>query len=391
MKITLRKFRSADTAFLISLYYDTIHTINILDYSDEQVNAWAPSKTDNISKWKERFKESYTIVAKINNVIAGFGNLKDGNGIDMLYVHKDLQRKGVASALLKKLERKLKKNGVTHVRVESSITARPFFEHQGYSLVRQNRKSFNDAEFINFTMAKKLDPKSKGEHMKKKKKAGLFWKNFFTNKAFDLLIVILGVTIAFQLNSFKQNNDEKSLEKFYLESMIHDLDSDILEYNDNLNELLSDRKLVHACLARMEKQEDVTDSLGLVVLNILSIKTFEGHRNAYSTITSGNGLSLIKDPAIRNMMLEHYRLYAAIERFEGRYSNLISRAHDYFSLYIDYNHVDRIENSILLENVQTKNILTVAAVQLQDGLWRYEESIEKAKALKESIGSYLNH
>jgi putative acetyltransferase len=390
MKISLRKFHSSDTALLVSLYYDTVHTINVSDYSDEQIRAWAPSKTDDLVRWEERFAESGTVVAEADDIIVGFGNLRRGESIDMLYVHKDYQRKGIATAILKSLERKLKKKGIDKVSVEASITSRPFFSRKGFEFVRKNRKSLNGVEFLNFIMSKKFKLKSKGRNMKKKKRTGLFWKNFFTGKAFDLFIVITGITIAFQLNSFKQRNDEKSLERFYLESMIIDLDKDILEYHDNLNEIRSDRELANSCLSRIEKSEDVTDSLGFIVLNLVAVKTFEGHNNTYATLVSGNGLSLIRDPEIRNMILEHYRLYAAIKRFEDNYADVITRFHDYFSSHIDYNRLESIEDKSFMQSVQTKNLLTISAIQLQNGIWRYDESIEKAVALKEEISLYVS-
>ncbi len=225
---------------------------------------------------------------------------------------------------------------------------------------------------------------------KKKKKYGDWGrKSFFINKAFDLLIVVVGVTIAFQLGSLKERRDQKRLQLFYMESLVNDLDQDLLQYDENLRELLADQKEVYSCVARIEAKEDVRDSLGLVVFNILSYKTFEGNRNTYSTILSGNGLSIIEDPIIRNSMLEYYRLYASIERFESNYTNHVSRIHDYFSLYIDYNNAQNIPRTDILQNIRTKNLLTISAVQLQNGIWRYEESIEKAKMLKDRIHSYL--
>lgn len=214
-------------------------------------------------------------------------------------------------------------------------------------------------------------------------------KSFIINKAFDLLIVVVGVTIAFHLGSLKKAVIKKKLKNFYMGSLTNDLDQDLRQYDENLKELLADHHDVYSCLARMEEKEDVRDSLGLVVFNILRFETFEGNRNTYSTILSSNGLSIIQDPFIRNSMLEYYRLYASIERFESNYTNHVSRIHDYFSLYIDYNNSQNIPESDILQNIRTKNLLTISGVELQHGIRRYEESIEKAKILKDRINSYL--
>lgn len=224
----------------------------------------------------------------------------------------------------------------------------------------------------------------------KQSKQTFQWKDLFLNKAFDLIIVIAGITIAFELDRFKQSNDERSMEKFYLQNMMGDLELDIQEYQENMRELETDRKKVFAIIGRIEKNEDISDSLGFVVSDLMSTKTFEGHRNAFSTIMSGNGLSVIRDIETRDLMLEHYRLYAAIERSESKHENIVSKIHDYFGMYIDFNHVRNIKDRSLLQNIQTKNLFTIAAVHLQGSLWRYDESHQKAKALQESIRLYLN-
>jgi hypothetical protein len=225
--------------------------------------------------------------------------------------------------------------------------------------------------------------------LKKGKRDSLSWRDLLINKAFDLLMVIIGVTIAFQLNSLKQDSDQRSLERFYLESLVSDLDKDILEYEDNVRELRFDYKKVYSWVSQMERTENASDSLGLVVLNIMSIKTFEGHKNTYSTILASNGLSIIENPDIRNLILDHYRLYASLERFENNYLSVISRIHDYFSQYLDYNHAGRVADKAILKNIQTKNLLTISTVQLQGGIWRYEESLNKAKALRDNIKTIL--
>jgi hypothetical protein len=215
------------------------------------------------------------------------------------------------------------------------------------------------------------------------------WKDLIFNKFFDLIIVIAGITIAFELDNFKQDNTRRELERFYLESMINDLNQDIKQYQENMDELLADKQFVYVCLKMMEDQQDVTDSIGLAVISIRSIKTFEGQRNTYSAIVSSNGLNVISDASLRNLMLEHYRLYAAIERFEDKYFDVIMRVNNYFTQYLDYNHVRKIDNPTFLKNIQTKNLLTLAAVELQNGIWRYEGSLRKANELMQGLKKQL--
>ena len=68
--------------------------------------------------------------------LLGFGDNDASGYLDRLYVHKDFQRQGVASALCGALERAVEGERTVTC---ASITARPFFESRGYRLVRERR------------------------------------------------------------------------------------------------------------------------------------------------------------------------------------------------------------------------------------------------------------
>ena len=70
------------------------------------------------------------------------------------------------------------------------------------------------------------------------------WRDLFVNKVFDLMIVIAGVSIAFQLNNLKLDSDVKSLERFYLEGLKEDVSADVEEMRHNLGELEKNKKAI---------------------------------------------------------------------------------------------------------------------------------------------------
>ena len=226
----------------------------------------------------------------------------------------------------------------------------------------------------------------------KKKGIKLKWRELLVNKTIDLIIVVLGVTIAFQFNNLKQRSDQRALEKFYLESMIIDLNKDLEEYKDNLSVLELNHEVASAGIKEWEKPGKKFDSIGLgyIVVRVTSIKTFEGHRNTYSTILNENGLSIINDSELRNLIIDHYRLYTAIERFESSYLDHISKVQDHFSQHIDFNRPDQELMKGTTENIQAKNLISVSANQLQQGIWRYQGSIDAAIKLKKAIETIIN-
>ena len=146
----IRKYKSSDCDEITQLFYNTVHKINAKDYTKEQLNAWATGKID-LEKWDKSFLEHYSFVAVENEIIVGFGDIDEHGYLDRLYVHKDYQRQGIATALCDKLENIIKTDCIT---THASITAKPFFEHRGYNVIKRQTVERNGVFLTNFIMKK---------------------------------------------------------------------------------------------------------------------------------------------------------------------------------------------------------------------------------------------
>ena len=149
----LREYTPSDCAQMAKLFYQTVHSVNAQDYTREQLDAWATGEVD-LQAWDKSFRAHRTIVATENGEIVGFGDM-DGSGyLDRLYVHKDFQRQGIASAICDELERfAAGKTFTTH----ASITAKSFFQHRGYCVVRQQEVIRHGVALTNFVIEKQSE------------------------------------------------------------------------------------------------------------------------------------------------------------------------------------------------------------------------------------------
>ena len=121
----LRIYRPGDLEEIYQLFYDTVHFVNRADYSPEQLDAWAPRQMDR-SRWEQSLAEHETWVAWEEGRIVGFGDLAQNGYLDRLYVRKDSVRKGVASALLHRLEAEAGIGNAADGRL-----GRPYIERRG--------------------------------------------------------------------------------------------------------------------------------------------------------------------------------------------------------------------------------------------------------------------
>lgn len=145
----LRPYRTQDCPALAGLFYDTVHTVNARDYTPPQLDAWADVHV-NLAAWDRSLSEHHSLVAVWDGVIVGFGDMASDGYLDRLYVHKDYQGRGIATALCDALEQAVPGPYTTH----ASITARPFFEHRGYRVVREQQVERKGILLTNFVMQK---------------------------------------------------------------------------------------------------------------------------------------------------------------------------------------------------------------------------------------------
>jgi putative acetyltransferase len=78
LSMIIRDYKLSDTKEIMKLFYDSIHEINICDYTQEQVDAWAPESMD-YEVWHKRLQAKLPYIAENNGEIVGFGELYQFN------------------------------------------------------------------------------------------------------------------------------------------------------------------------------------------------------------------------------------------------------------------------------------------------------------------------
>ena len=148
--MNIRRYRETDCLPVISMFYDTVHVVAAGDYSEAQLDAWAPENAD-FERWNRTLLENYSIVAEEIGQIVGFGDIEESGYLNRLYVHKDYQGQGIGSALLDMLERRVSLDRIT---VHASITAKGFFESKGYAVIAGQWVKRKGVLLKNFVMEK---------------------------------------------------------------------------------------------------------------------------------------------------------------------------------------------------------------------------------------------
>jgi putative acetyltransferase len=153
--VTLRMYRPEDAPALLTLFRDTIRRVNSRDYTPEQVRAWASDDIDP-QAWADRFAGRFVAVAEEAGWSVGFADLEASGHIDRVFVSADHQGRGVARLLLSAVVAEAQRRGVARLFLEASITARPFFESQGFVVLTPQVVTLRGVEFVNYRMERAL-------------------------------------------------------------------------------------------------------------------------------------------------------------------------------------------------------------------------------------------
>ena len=219
-----------------------------------------------------------------------------------------------------------------------------------------------------------------------KKNSRIDWRDLLLNKAFDLVMLIVGVSIAFQVDNWKMSNDKHEMEKFYKQGLLTDVNADIVEMEEIMKELEIDRNRIQSYLPKMDKLP--ADSLITPLISILSFETFSPSDNTYNTLVGGSGLDSFADRDLIEKLTSYYASYTSIRRFETVYTNVIFEVHKNFSPYVIYDQGKLVDKTVVTKT-ESRNALVLARVQLNTGVEDYTDALNRAKALKAALENSL--
>ena len=152
--IIIRPYEHTDLDAVIEIFQSAVRVTAAKDYNEAQIQAW--SHVDR-SRWEMRRMSRPTWIAIVENNPAGFIDLEPNGHLDMLFVHPEYNGKGVASALLQTVEEAARKQNLTRIFTEASITAKPFFEKREFTVITSQLVEIRGQVLRNFPMEKWME------------------------------------------------------------------------------------------------------------------------------------------------------------------------------------------------------------------------------------------
>jgi putative acetyltransferase len=154
--VLIRAYDEEDASATLGVFMRAVSETASTDYTPEQVAAWAGADGRDLARWHLRRAASTTLVAEIDGRVIAFTDVSDTGYIDMMFVSPDVGRRGVATALLAELRAFAQSRNVRELTTYASITARPFFERNGFTALEERHPMLRGVQLTNYRMSHRL-------------------------------------------------------------------------------------------------------------------------------------------------------------------------------------------------------------------------------------------
>jgi len=150
--VSIEKYNAKMVGELWQVYFTSIRMVCIKDYSEEQVQAWAPENFD-MNLFQEKMDKIKPFIALLDNKVIGYADLQSDGLIDHFFVHGKYQRRGAGIALMKNIL----KEGECMPKLYSYVshTAKPLYINHGFQVEKIRLEEIRGCKIENNVMVKK--------------------------------------------------------------------------------------------------------------------------------------------------------------------------------------------------------------------------------------------
>ena len=149
----IRPMDSGDLGELLGVFRQAIQVSAADQYDQQQRDAW--SRAQSHESLISALSEGEAVVAEWDNVLVGFAH-RINDYINMLFVHPNAGREGIATLLYQHLEDGARMEGITELAAHVSLTANGFFHFMGFTSEGQEEAERNGVSLARYPMRKPL-------------------------------------------------------------------------------------------------------------------------------------------------------------------------------------------------------------------------------------------
>ena len=173
----------------------------------------------------------------------------------------------------------------------------------------------------------------------------------------EIIIVIIGISIAFALNNWKEGIENEKTKIEYLQNLSTDITTEIKQLGELSNGITGKLTAINKIRPHLGTSIPGRDTMINKLFDIAQTVRFTPENTTFKTLMNSGDLSLIDDFELRHEIQRHYNLHEKIlinyERLENINSKYLG---DFFIYDMDFDALRKGDFSIL-DNPLLKNII----------------------------------
>lgn len=196
------------------------------------------------------------------------------------------------------------------------------------------------------------------------------WLNHFL----EFIVVVIGILLAFQLNTCSENKREAELVKSHINQIIEETQFNKKSVLNSLNSSRYMRSLVDTLAVVVDNPSRLKQEYWLS-FKLLSADYLYIKKNAYNTMIATGDVRYIEDRKLQNAIVGIYEFYTWAEGVDVQSRSTLT---DYYYPYlINYSNMtaNNLQDSEPYTNQKFKNILSTYGFALDERIKKQEELV----------------
>ncbi len=213
------------------------------------------------------------------------------------------------------------------------------------------------------------------------------WLNYLI----ELIVVIIGITIAFALNNWWDAHKNQTLEHQYLNSLLGDLQNDAAELDTTIQ--YNQTKLIFLkrfLKTQVQPRRIVTDTASQALETMLSNYFPVFKLNSYESMKNSGDFNLILDYGLKEFIVSYYKQIEELKILENYFQDFLSR----YILDFAYQHTDLFDHKVVTPGIMRthrfRNLTTGYYAYLTQMMVLYQRLSQHNQQLAEKISFYLS-
>lgn len=182
----------------------------------------------------------------------------------------------------------------------------------------------------------------------------------------EIVIVIIGISIAFSMNKCSDNLKDNNLRVEYLTNLIRDVEADKIQLEKNIEAINKKLAICSEIIPVLNSEKSQDMRLMNNIFAIVKYENFSPKNITYKTLINSGDLKLIEDFKLKTAIQQHYADYDEMSDDYVRHTSLIK---DYLGNYLvnhaDYDQIPQGKGPFL-DEIKLKNIVRALLTTFDD-------------------------